>query len=128
VALIASDADAAKAAKRVVEGDEKWMRFFVGKVMRATGGRANAEQAHRRLHELIPETLSASSRFQIFFPLFSKHCNAVSFLFGRLPSPIELVKRGVVRGNPNVMKRAQRGLYHGRGRLSGSNISFSHRK
>jgi aspartyl-tRNA(Asn)/glutamyl-tRNA(Gln) amidotransferase subunit B len=53
VALIASDADAAKAAKRVVEGDEKWMRFFVGKVMRATGGRANAEQAHRRLHELI---------------------------------------------------------------------------
>lgn len=53
VALIASDADAAKAAKRIVEGDDKWMRFFVGKVMRATGGRANAERASQRLSELI---------------------------------------------------------------------------
>jgi hypothetical protein len=70
----------------------------------------------------------------------TSYTHSVSFLpFNRwLSSPLEFAVRGtrggpglprlLERGDPNVLKRAQRGLYHGRGRLTGNNISFSHRK
>jgi aspartyl-tRNA(Asn)/glutamyl-tRNA(Gln) amidotransferase subunit B len=55
VALIGSDADATKAAKRILQGDEGWLRYFMGRVMRDTKGRANAQDAHALLLQLIKE-------------------------------------------------------------------------
>jgi hypothetical protein len=34
----------------------------------------------------------------------------------------------ITRGNPHLLKRAQRGLYAGKTRLSGHRISFSNKK